>query len=235
MPARFAIGRGVRAYVTTAGAGVGRPAVRCIQPWLPFAQAARPNRHGGDHRHHFPLCRGLTVGPAGRAQQLPDLALFKDAVEVGHSPTPPPAHFSPRDAIVLLLALADSPCPFPHFPPPLRCAQRHPDNVAIAVPDGEPLRYRDLIEAAAKLAAELDLGPGAGSSTPPAVAFLCPPGPSYVVAQWACWMAGGMAVQSTWARTATTPSPRLSVFPSPRHFGSSSPRLPGSSSKRFAC
>ena len=67
-------------------------------------------------------------------------------------------------------------------------------HLPIAVNDGEPLRYRDLVESAAKLAAELDLGTGTAPGSTPAVAFLCPPGPSYVTAQWACWMAGGMAV-----------------------------------------
>ena len=67
--------------------------------------------------------------------------------------------------------------------------ERHGE--AVAVQDGKEHTYAMLLERAKSLATKL-LG-GKKELLEP-VAYLCPPGADYVVAQWAIWLAGGIAL-----------------------------------------
>jgi malonyl-CoA/methylmalonyl-CoA synthetase len=70
-------------------------------------------------------------------------------------------------------------------------AAAHADGIAVAAPEGT-FRYGDLLGASAAVAARLLAG--AADLGEARVAFLTPPGFSYVAAQWGIWRAGGVAV-----------------------------------------
>ncbi len=70
-------------------------------------------------------------------------------------------------------------------------AAAHADRIAVAAPEGT-FRYRDLLDASAAVAARLLTG--AEDLHEARVAFLVPPGFTYVAAQWGIWRAGGVAV-----------------------------------------
>jgi malonyl-CoA/methylmalonyl-CoA synthetase len=67
------------------------------------------------------------------------------------------------------------------------------DRIALAAPEGT-FRYRDLLGASATVAGRLLAGAGAEDLGEARVAFLTPPGFSYVAVQWGIWRAGGVAV-----------------------------------------
>ena len=67
----------------------------------------------------------------------------------------------------------------------------HADRIAVAAPEGT-FRYRDLLDASAAVAARLLTGAEDLGET--RVAFLIPPGLTYVAVQWGIWRAGGVAV-----------------------------------------
>jgi len=70
-------------------------------------------------------------------------------------------------------------------------AMAHGDRRAVCGPEGE-LSYRQLLSESARIASVLlEGGPDLQESR---VAFLVPPGPSYVATQWGIWRAGGIAV-----------------------------------------
>ena len=70
-------------------------------------------------------------------------------------------------------------------------AAAHADRIAVAAPEGT-FRYRDLLDASAAVAARLLTG--AEDLGEARVAFLVPPGLTYVAVQWGIWRAGGVAV-----------------------------------------
>jgi len=70
-------------------------------------------------------------------------------------------------------------------------AAAHADRIAVAAPEGT-FRYRDLLDASAAVAARLLTG--AEDLGEARVAFLIPPGLTYVAVQWGIWRAGGVAV-----------------------------------------
>ena len=70
-------------------------------------------------------------------------------------------------------------------------AAAHADRIAAAAPEGT-FRYRDLLDASAAVAARLLTG--ADDLGEARVAFLVPPGLTYVAVQWGIWRAGGVAV-----------------------------------------
>ena len=70
-------------------------------------------------------------------------------------------------------------------------AMAHADRIAVAAPEGT-FRYRDLLGASAAIAARLLAG--AEDLCEARVAFLTPPGLTYVAVQWGIWRAGGVAV-----------------------------------------
>ena len=70
-------------------------------------------------------------------------------------------------------------------------AAAHADRIAVAAPEGT-FRYRDLLDASAAVGAPLPTGaedPGEAR-----VAFLVPPGLTYMAVQWGIRRAGGVAV-----------------------------------------
>ncbi len=70
-------------------------------------------------------------------------------------------------------------------------AAAHADRIAVAGPEGT-FHYRDLLDASAAVAVRLLAG--AGDLHEARVAFLVPPGFTYVAVQWGIWRAGGVAV-----------------------------------------
>lgn len=70
-------------------------------------------------------------------------------------------------------------------------AEQHPKRLAIVSPEGD-FSYGELLEASEKVASWL-LGDSEDLREKP-VAFLAPPGFSYVALQWGIWRAGGIAV-----------------------------------------
>lgn len=70
-------------------------------------------------------------------------------------------------------------------------AAEHGDRLALTSPEGA-FRYRDLLEASARVARSLLNGAADLDEAP--VAFLVPPGFEYVAVQWGIWRAGGIAV-----------------------------------------
>lgn len=74
-------------------------------------------------------------------------------------------------------------------------ARRHGERLALAAPEGS-FRYRDLLDASARVAAGLLDGAekGAEGLAGQPVAYLVPPGFSHVAVQWGIWRAGGIAV-----------------------------------------
>src|SRR5690349_7020391 len=81
-------------------------------------------------------------------------------------------------------------------------AWQYPERVAVVV-EGEQLTYRELLARSARAAASLLAG--ASDLEGARVAFLCPPGIDYVLAQWGIWRAGGIAVPLC----TTHPAPEL--------------------------
>ncbi|MGH7646405.1 MAG: acyl-CoA synthetase [Gemmatimonadales bacterium] len=81
------------------------------------------------------------------------------------------------------------------MPPPdlplVARARLHGDRPAIAAPDGS-FTYRELLDAAARVAAHLLRG--GGDLAQQRVALLTPAGCAYVAAQWGIWRAGGVVV-----------------------------------------
>ncbi|MGO9599038.1 MAG: acyl-CoA synthetase [Isosphaeraceae bacterium] len=75
--------------------------------------------------------------------------------------------------------------------PLLARAAAHADRIAVAAPEGA-FRYRDLLDASAAAASRL-LG-GADDLLEARVAFLVPPGFTYVAVQWGIWRAGGVTL-----------------------------------------
>ena len=69
-------------------------------------------------------------------------------------------------------------------------AAAHADRIAVAGPEGT-FHYRDLLDASAAVAVRLLAG--AGDLHEARVAFLVPPGFTYVAVQWGIWRAGGVA------------------------------------------
>lgn len=70
-------------------------------------------------------------------------------------------------------------------------AEQHPERLAIVSPEGD-FSYGELLEASERVASWL-LGDSEDLREKP-VAFLAPPGFSYVALQWGIWRAGGIAV-----------------------------------------
>merc|ERR1719312_2431553 len=68
------------------------------------------------------------------------------------------------------------------------------DRVAVTDSDGD-FTYEDIFRRSCKLASELRLSLGGGNpDVQSRVCILCPKGVSFVVAQWAVWMSGHIAV-----------------------------------------
>ena len=70
-------------------------------------------------------------------------------------------------------------------------AAGHEDRIAVAAPEGT-FRYGDLLAAAGKTAARLLAG--SADLKEERIAYLIPPGFTYVAVQWGIWRAGGVAV-----------------------------------------
>jgi malonyl-CoA/methylmalonyl-CoA synthetase len=75
--------------------------------------------------------------------------------------------------------------------PLLARAAAQAEHIAVAAPEGT-FRYRDLLDASAAAASQLLAG--GGDLDEARVAFLVPPGFTYVAVQWGIWRAGGVAL-----------------------------------------